>query len=63
MKNRIEGERLRSLMFKYGLSGNDGADLVAKLLHTTRSTVMGWFTKGIPINDFELLTRKLAERK
>lgn len=62
MGKRVKGDKLRSLMKRYSLEGDAGADVVAELLHTTRSTVMGWYSKGIPINEYELLERKLAER-
>lgn len=57
----IKGEKLRALMKQHNLSGDQGADVVAKMLHTTRSTVQSWYTRGIPINEYELLEYKLKD--
>jgi hypothetical protein len=63
MAKRISGEKLRALMKRYKLDGDSGADVVADLLHTSRPTVQGWYSKGVPINEFELLTFKLEAKK
>lgn len=57
----LPGSEIRQLLMRYGLTGNDAADLAAYYLGYSRQTVQAMFGRTIRRNDFDLLSVRLAE--
>lgn len=56
----IPGAKLRKLMDKHGLYGNDGAQILAGWLNVKVNTVQMYLSRGLRRNDFELAELKAA---
>ncbi len=60
---QASGAQLRALLEKHELRGNKGAQIAATLLHVEPLTIQQYLSRGMRLNDLELLQYKLADRK
>jgi len=59
----IPGKQLRALLQAHNVTGNEGAKLAGDMLHVLPATIQQWYTRGIRLNDYELLELKLKDRQ
>jgi hypothetical protein len=60
--NIVSGTKLRALLARFNLAGNEGSKIAGELLGYKWRTISHWLSRGISRNHLDLLEHKLKEK-